>query len=61
MTEITASAVWERKKAEQVARKAAVMADPVRRFYHRHGHPADREAQVTTPGVAAADDEPGTA
>jgi hypothetical protein len=61
MTDIAASAIWERKKAEQAARKAAVMADPVQGFYLRHGHPAPREAQVTTHGAAAADEEPGTA
>ena len=62
MTEIGASAIWERRKAEQAARKAAVMADPVRRFYRRHGHPAARQAQVTTARAAVTgDEEPGTA
>ncbi len=56
---------WERRKAEQAARKAAVMADPVLGFYRRHGYPVAREAQVTTSGAVAEDeaedDEPGTA
>ena len=54
---------WERRKAEQAARKAAVMADPVRRFYQRHGLPPPREARVTTRRAAAAaeDEEPGHA
>lgn len=54
---------WERRKAEQAARKAAVMADPVQGFYLRHGHPAARGAQVITPDAAAVtgDEEPETA
>jgi hypothetical protein len=52
---------WDRRKAEQAARKAAVMADPVLGFYARHGHRAAWQAEVTTPGAAAGDDEPGTA
>jgi hypothetical protein len=44
------------------ARRAAVMADPVLRFYQRHGHPADRGSQVTAPGGTDSDGEdPGTA
>ena len=55
------AADWERRKAEQAARKAAIMADPVQGFYLRHGHPADRAGQITTPDAAAEDEEPGTA
>ena len=32
-----ATALWEQRKAEQAARKAADAADPVRRFYDRYG------------------------
>ena len=56
-----AAATWERRKAEQAARTAAAMADPVLRFYRRHGHPAARGVLVTTCAAAAPDDEPGTA
>jgi hypothetical protein len=61
--EEAAAAEWEGRKAEQAAREVTVTADPVERFYQRHGYPGDREVQVTTPGAAAAteDDEPGTA
>lgn len=53
---------WEHRKAEQAARKTAVMADPVLGFYARHGHPAGQQAEVD-PGAAAmtGDEEPGTA
>ncbi len=53
---------WERRKAEQDARKAAVMADPVLGFYARHGHPAGRQAEVAAdvPGELE-DADPGTA
>ena len=55
-------AAWERRKAEQDARKAAVMADPVLGFYARHGHPAGRrvDAAADVPGEAE-DADPGTA
>ena len=54
---------WERKKTEQAGRKAAVMGDPVLGFYARHGHPADWQAEVTTPDAPAEAEnaEPGTA
>jgi hypothetical protein len=54
---------WERRKAEQATRRAAVMADPVLGFYARHGHPAHRQVAVTTADAAieAEDAEPGTA
>jgi hypothetical protein len=56
------TATWEQRKAEQAERTEAAMADPVSRFYRRHGHPARRSVQVTTPGPGGAEDkEPGTA
>lgn len=61
--EEAATAEWERRKAEQAARETTVTADPVERFYQRHGYPEDR----TTPGAAGrpaaptGDGEPGTA
>ena len=62
MTEIAAFAVWERRKAELAARRAAALADPVQGFYLRPGRPSGRAGQV--PGEeeqAAEDEEPGTA
>jgi len=58
-----ATALWERRKAEQAARKVAIAADPVRRFYDRHEHSAGPEARVTSPcaTAATASGEPGTA
>jgi hypothetical protein len=53
---------WERRKAEQAARHAAVMADPVLGFYARHGHPAGRPTEVDLgPPAELEDAEPGTA
>lgn len=54
-----AASAWERRKAEQAARTAAAMADPVSRFYLRHGRPA-REASPYA-GAGAGDQEPGPA
>jgi hypothetical protein len=61
--EIAAAADWERRKAEQAAREVTTTADPVQRFYQRHGHPADREVEAATPSppIAAGDAEPGPA
>jgi hypothetical protein len=60
--EEAAGAAWRRMRAGADARQAAVMADPVQRFYQRHGHPARCAEQVTTPDAAAAEnEEPGTA
>ena len=62
MTEIAASAIWERRKAELAARRAAALADPVQGFYLRHGRPSGRGERV--PGEeeqAAGDEEPGPA
>ena len=50
MTELTASTTWERRKAEQAARRT----DPVEGFYLRHGSPAGRTTQVMALGAAAA-------
>lgn len=47
--------------ADLGARRAAVMADPVLRFYQRHGHPAERGAQVTARGETDENEDPGTA
>ncbi len=49
---------WERRKAEQAARKAAVMADPVQGFYLRHGRPQGCVAPEPS-SAAAVDEEPG--
>jgi hypothetical protein len=61
--EEAAGTTWRRVRAEMDARTASAMADPVQRFYQRHGHPAVREAQATTPcpPAATADGEPGPA
>jgi hypothetical protein len=60
--EAATGAAWRRMRAKTDARLAAVMADPVQRFYQRHGHPARCAEQVTTPDAAAAEnEEPGTA
>lgn len=42
------------------ARRAAVLADPVLRFYQRHGHPAGHGPEVTA-AEADEDDDLGTA
>lgn len=60
MTEIAAFAIWERRKAELAARKAAVMADPVQGFYLRHGRPPGRAERA--PGSESGEgEEPGPA
>lgn len=48
--------------ADLSARRAAVQADPVLRFYQRHGHPAGRGAQLAVSDTGSDEDEdPGTA
>jgi len=51
--------MWERRKAEQAARTAAAMADPVSRFYLRHGRPIREAAPYADAGPG--DEEPGPA
>jgi hypothetical protein len=54
-----AADAWERRKADQAARRAAIMADPVRRFHLLHGR---RPARETAPCAnEAGGEEPGTA
>ena len=61
MSEIAASAaVWERRKAELAARKAAIMADPVQGFYLRHGRPPGRAERVSG-SESGEGEEPGPA
>lgn len=52
-------AAWERRKAEQAARTAAAMADPVSRFYLRHGRPVREASSYADAGPG--DQEPGPA
>lgn len=42
-----AAEAWEQRKTEQAARIAATMADPVLRFYQRHGQRAGRAEQAS--------------
>jgi len=50
---------WERRKADQAARRDAIMADPVRRFHLLHGR---RTARDTAPcATEAGGEEPGPA
>lgn len=61
--EEAAGDAWRHMRAEMDAGVAAAMADPVARFYQRHGYPAEREAPPTARPAAAAtgDGEPGPA
>jgi hypothetical protein len=51
--EEAAAAKWERRKAEQAGWAAGTVADPVERFYQRHGYPAGPGAHAAAPASPA--------
>ena len=62
MTEIAAFAVWERRKAELAARRAAALAESSAGLYLRPGRPSGRAgAGSGRGGTGRQDEEPGTA